>query len=146
MSDIAPDSSETPPLSAIQEAIALLLAGGATVREVARAGASQRSIYYWLSDVPAFRDRIHELRTEAFGRATGRLADLSAKAAEVLGRLMDSDTESVQLQAARSILEQAPKFRESVDMAARVAELKRWMDEVKNGAAGRNQEPGATSR
>jgi hypothetical protein len=76
---------------------------------------------------------VQQLRTELFGLAVGRLCELTGKAAGRLGELLDSQTETVALGAAKAILEAAPRLRESVDLAAQLAELQRQLAESGGG-------------
>jgi hypothetical protein len=118
------------PVSAKQETVALALASGRTVAEAAAEHhCGERTIRRWLAEVDGFRQRVQELRTELFSLTVGRLSELSVKAAEALGELLDSQTEGVRLQAARSILEHGPKLREATDLAGQVEEFRRLVEE-----------------
>jgi hypothetical protein len=92
--------------------------GAARPRRLGRTGGAA-----WLA-ADGFRPRIQELRTQLFSDAAGRLADLSARAAVVLGELLDADAAGIRLAAARCILEQGPKIRESTDLSREVEELR----------------------
>ena len=110
-------------LTVRQEAAALALAAGREVKATAKAcGVGERTLHRWRGDA-AFRSRVQELRTELFGLAVGRLCELTGKAADRLGELLDSKTETVALGAAKAILEAAPRLRESADLAAQLAAL-----------------------
>jgi hypothetical protein len=107
-----------------QEAVALALAVGQAVQEAANTtGVGRRTIYRWFKR-PAFRRRIAELRAELFGQAVGRLANLAGTAAQTLAGLLESQSETVRLQAARAVLDLGPRLRESTELAAQVAELR----------------------
>jgi hypothetical protein len=124
---------DAPRLTARQEAAALALAAGQEVKAAAAAcGVGERTLHRWREGA-AFRSRVQELRTELFGLAVGRLCELTGKAADRLGKLVDSNTETVALGAAKAILEAAPRLREAVDLAARVAELERQFAEEDAG-------------
>jgi hypothetical protein len=132
-----PEECRSVPLDARQEAVALLLAAGRSVADAAsETGAGVRTIRRWLAEDAAFRDRVQEMRTELFALAVGRLSNLSGKAADVLGQLLESQTEGIRLQAARSVLEQAPKLREATDLAAELARLKAQVEEATCGNVG----------
>jgi hypothetical protein len=99
------------------------LAGGLTVVTAARkAGLSERSAYRRLSD-DDFRRRATEARAAMVERALGRTADGMAAAALTLRRLLDSDSDSVRLGAARALLELGVKLRENCDQEGRLAAL-----------------------
>src|SRR5262245_41601872 len=81
------------------------LARGDTVRDAAReAGIGERTAYRRMRD-PEFRQRLSAVRADVLERATGRLADAGADAAETLKALLKAESESVRLGAARAILE-----------------------------------------
>jgi hypothetical protein len=130
------------PLSAKQEAAALSLAGGRTAAEtVASVGCGLRTLRRWLAEDAEFRGRVEGLRSEMFAAAVGGLAELAQKAARTLGVLLDSETDGIRLQAARSVLEHGPRLREAVDMAAQMAALRQEIEELRREhrhAAARN--------
>lgn len=101
----------------------MALAGGASIGAAADAtGFGARTIHRRLRD-PGFRKRLAELRSEAVGRAVGKLADASSDAAEALQRLLRARSEAVRLGAARAILELGCRLREAEEFAARIAAL-----------------------
>jgi hypothetical protein len=106
------------------EALAVALAAGQTLRAAATAaGIGERTATRRWAD-PGFRRRVVELRAEAVARATGKLADGMAEAADVLRQLLDADTPpAVRLGACRAMLELAVKLRESVEMEERLQAL-----------------------
>jgi hypothetical protein len=64
-------------------------------------GISARTLYRWLADDAAFQRRVDELRHEIQAQMIGRLSDVSLRASEVVGELLESDDPRVRLQAAR---------------------------------------------
>lgn len=56
-------------------------------------------------------------------RAVGRLSDAAVKAVETLVKLLDSESATAQLGAARSILELGTKLRESTEFEQRISDL-----------------------
>jgi hypothetical protein len=111
----------------------MALATGFSVAESARrAGFGERTVYRRLAE-PAFRAQVVEARAQMFSQAVGRLADLAGKAVDTLGELLDSENEGVRLQASKAVLELGPRIRESVDLAAEVADLKRRLEEGEDG-------------
>jgi hypothetical protein len=108
-----------------QEAAALALAGGKTVKQAAKAaGCSERSVHYWQAD-PVFAARLAELRTQLFGAAVGQLAGLAAKATAALAKLLRAKSETVRLGTCRAILDAGARLREGVELAARMDALER---------------------
>jgi hypothetical protein len=107
------------------DALLTALAAGATIQEAAgRAGLSERTAYRRMAE-GAFAEKLKRFRADMLQRALGRLADTSTKAVETLSELLLAKSETVRLGAARSILELATRFRESVEFDQRLAELER---------------------
>jgi hypothetical protein len=135
------------PQSGKKDMVALDLARGRNIRECADAhGLSESTVWRWLHREPAFSERVLELRSQLFGIALGELAEGARDAARTLKGLLQSKTETVRLQAARSILEYGPKLRETEELAAAVqnmqAQLAAMEDSVNGAAAGRDDLPG----
>jgi hypothetical protein len=125
MADIGRRKGET--------ALALALAGGQTVRDAAAAaGLGERTATRRVAD-PEFRLRVAELRAEMVARATGQLADGMAAAVATLRRLLDAKSESIQLGAARTLLELGQKLRESVELEGRLAAVEAVMGAGQQG-------------
>jgi hypothetical protein len=121
---MASDSVENERLSPRQEAAALALASGCTLAAAAVASkAGERTINTWLAKVPALRRRISELRADMTSQSLGRMANAMSDAADVLKRLLEAESESVRLSAARSILELGVKLRETVEFEERLVAL-----------------------
>src|SRR5262249_23194210 len=111
-----------------EDALAVALAAGQTLRDAATAaGISDRTATRRWAD-PAFRRRVAELRAAAVERATGKMADSVAEAADALRALLAAESESVRLGACRAVLELAVKLREAVELEERVAALERRVD------------------
>jgi hypothetical protein len=105
------------------EALALALATGQTLRDAAEAaGIAERTASRRWAD-PAFRQRVSELRADMVQRSLGRMADGMADAADVLRQLLAAESESVRLGAARSLLELGVKLRESAELEERLLTL-----------------------
>jgi transposase-like protein len=120
--------SQNVTLSTRKEAVAIALATGQTVSDAAAAaGATKRTVHRWLKE-SAFRDRVHELQSDLFGQAAGRLTALSAQAADALGALLSSEDEGVRLQAARLILDLGIRLREHFVLARDLDELRQRME------------------
>ena len=115
------------------EALALALATGQTLRAAAEAtGVGERTATRRWAD-PAFRHRVAELRGEMVVRGCGRLADAMVAAADVLRALLDAGTPpAVRLGAARALLELGTKLRESVELEARLVDLEAAMSNDKS--------------
>jgi hypothetical protein len=105
------------------EALAIALASGQTLREAAIAAriAERTAARRW-ADV-AFRRRVCELRGEMMGRAVGRMAEGMTAAADELRALLAAKSEAVRLGACRAMLELGVKLRETTELQERLAAL-----------------------
>jgi hypothetical protein len=109
------------------EALALALAGGQTLRAAAEAAKiAERTATRRMAD-PAFRRRVTELRGDMVQRSLGRMAEGMSEAADVLRQLLAARSESVRLGAARSLLELGVRLRESVELEQRMRDLEEHM-------------------
>lgn len=104
-------------------ALIVALASGESVREAARlSGISERTIYRRLKE-DAFIQRVNQARTAMIQQAVGRLAQSSAKASQVLEKLLDSSSERIQLQTAKAIFDSSIKLGEALMYEQRLASL-----------------------
>jgi len=127
MHESARIGTENRVLTPKQEAAAVALASGCTIEVAAReAGAGVRTIKTWLANLPAFSQRVQDLRGEMTGRALGALIANMSSAAETLGYLCrKAKSEMARLSAARAVLELSTKLRETTELAARIEALER---------------------
>lgn len=116
----------------VDELLAAALASGKTLADAAQACGCSESTARRRSREPEFLRRVSELRAEMIGRATGRLADTCAEAADALKSLLRSRNPWVKLQAARGILEAGAKMHEIAEVQREVAELKAEVAELKD--------------
>src|SRR5262245_12483245 len=87
-----------------QERLAVLLAGGRSIKAAAAASdIGERTAHRWLED-PAFRAHVAELRGRVLDEALGRLTDAAVAAADELRALLSDSNSSVRLRAALGIL------------------------------------------
>jgi hypothetical protein len=122
------------------DAFALAVASGTSLREAARsAGISESTAYRRLKD-PAFCRRVSEIRTSFLNEAVGRLSEAANEAVSTLKALLASRTDSVRLGAARTILELGPKLREQAELEERITALEREAAGVDDEAAGETDE------
>ncbi len=107
------------------EALAALLAGGASVRAAARkTGLSERTIYRRQTRT-GFAALVQQLRQEMLRQAASRLVRMTGKAVHKLNQLLDSSDERVSLQACKLVVEAALKVGERVELEARIAALEK---------------------
>jgi transposase-like protein len=114
------------------KAIAVLLTG-ATMPEVARQiGVNERTLFRWQND-PTFKAELDRQRRELAQQALASLQGLADRAVTRLGRLIDSESESVALRACQFVLEQAREHIELHDLAERVSDLESMTEEELKG-------------
>lgn len=104
------------------KAIAALMSSPTIAEAAAVIGVNERQIYRWLADV-TFSEAYRAARREAVAQSTARLQQASSAAVDTLVALLASSRPSIQLGAARSILEFAIGAVELEDIAARLAAL-----------------------
>lgn len=121
--------------AASDNALVLALASGASTSEaVERTGIGARTIHRRKKD-PEFAAKVAAVRSEMFAQGVGRLAENQALAADKLKELLKSENHSVQLGAARSILDLGSRLRETQELAERVLALEqKYGDEPESTA------------
>jgi hypothetical protein len=118
--------------NANQESAALLLASGHSIAAAAeRLEVNEKTIRRWLA--AGLQGRVRQLRTELFGQAVGVLTTISSTAAVVLGKLLSSKSERVQLNAAEVVISAAMSAAEQADLRQQVEELQAQVAELKAG-------------
>ena len=97
-----------------------LLARGSSGTESARAaGCDPKTVYRKLQD-PEFKAAVEEFRSNMLYAASGHLACVLKKAISTLEELLTSSQPSIQLGAARAILDSSLKVREAVEIESRI--------------------------
>ena len=106
------------------------LAAGSTIATTAqRAGVSPATVRRRLAD-PTFRALLARAQTELVERATAALTSASTEAVETLRELLRDGPPSTRLQAARAILDAAPKWRDTADIEQRLAAIEASLREA----------------
>jgi len=101
------------------------LAAGCSVEQAAQAaGVSMRTAYRRLA-APGFQQRLAVARDELVSAALGELVGCASEAVAALRQLLAAGDERVRLGAARSVLEQLLRLRETLTFAQRLAALER---------------------
>jgi hypothetical protein len=109
--------------SAKQDRVAVLLAAGSSIKDAGtEAGASTRIIYTCLDD-PMFERLISRYRSKLIAETLGKLAAIACKAVAALEVALESDSDSVKVRAADSILSHLVRIREHSELAERLTEL-----------------------
>jgi hypothetical protein len=99
------------------------LATGATAEEAARvAGVGVTTVYRRLKD-ETFKARLVALKAQGLEAAVSVLGAAAGIASEHLQKLLNAKSETVQLGAARSIIELGLKMREAVEIEKRLLAL-----------------------
>src|SRR5262245_4753816 len=110
------------------DAFLLALASGKTIKDAAQeCGISERTAFRRVAE-PNFRRRLNQLRADMVARAVGRLADSMTEAADKLRGLLGARSETVQLGAARSLLELGVRLKESVELEERLAAVEEQLE------------------
>ncbi len=105
------------------ERLILDLAAGLEIREAAaRAGVAESTVYRRLR-LPEFRSQVTAARSAIVERATGRLVDASTRAVDKLVGLLNAESATVALGAAKAILELGVRYRETNELETRIQEL-----------------------
>lgn len=121
------------------ERLAYHLARGVSQKEAARrAGCSPRTCARKLA-AQDFRRRVEAIRSKLMADAIGQLAGSFPVAVRTLRRLCKSQSETMQLGAARALVALILPVRQQTDLESRLNELERRIDEQstysRNGTA-----------
>jgi phage terminase small subunit len=114
------------------KAITALLTG-ANCPDVARQiGVNERTVQRWQND-PTFKAELDRQRRQLAEQALSALQGLTDRAVARLGRLIDSESESVALRACQFVIEQTREHIELEDLQLRVERLEDMSeDELKD--------------
>ena len=110
-----------------EQAIGALLSEQTLGGAAEKAGVSEVTIRRWLK-LPDFLAAYREARREVVEKAVAQLQQSSWAASATLIRLLGSGSDSIRLQAARTILDQANKGLELIDFEERLAALEQQAD------------------
>jgi AcrR family transcriptional regulator len=133
---VTENSSQHPGELPADEVLVAALASGTTIAAAARrAGCHPRTVYRRLESAE-FRGRVQRRRAELVQRTVGGLAQLGRHAATTLGRLLRSSSETVQLSAARAVLEFLLRSNEQVTLQQQVEELRQQLEGLRDGDGG----------
>lgn len=125
---MARNGTKSDGLTPKQEAVAMALASGRSIREAAKScHVGERTIKRWLAECTGFNRHIGRQRADMMNRALGRLADGMSEAANTLRALLTAEGESIRLAASRSMLELGAKLRESVELEERLQALEQQL-------------------
>jgi transposase len=95
---------------------------GLSVKDAgARAGIKESTCYRYLNE--GSRERVNQATAEAVEAAARQLSAKMSRAADTLIDLLDADSDTARLGAAREIFDTTAKLREQSDLEARVIAL-----------------------
>jgi hypothetical protein len=115
----------TAPLPPKMESLALALATGSTVAHWCQSsGVPTRTAYGWAMKAE-FKARVLEIRGAIVQAVVGRLTALTTKAADRLDGLLDSESETIRIQAIRATFGCLVDIQTHVELNERVAEIER---------------------
>ena len=119
-----------------EAAIAALLSEPTLEAAATRAGIGESTLLRWLEE-PAFQARYRDAKRRVLEHAVSRLQQSAGKAVDVLVGIAEDRTapHTARVSAARTVLDQAFRGLEVLDLAAEVAELKRRRDEAAGDGA-----------
>jgi len=103
-------------------AIASLLTEPTIATAATKAGVSESTLLRWLQE-PGFKAQFRAARRSVVESAVARLQQAATQAVDALTRNLTCGTPAVEVGAARSVLDQAIKAVELVDLAERVEAL-----------------------
>lgn len=125
MSETVSKDHELSPLSAKQQtALAALLASPTVNAAAEAAGVTARTMFRYLAD-PVFNRAFRDGRRAAVDHSLAALQTATAEAVEALRRAMKCGKPTVEVMAARSVLELSIRAVELQDVIERIEELER---------------------
>ena len=110
-----------------EAAVAALLAEKTIAEAAAKARIGETTLLRWMAE-PEFKARLRAARRLVVEGAIGRLQQAATQAVDALARNLTCGIPAVEVGAARSILDQAIRAVELVDLAERVEQLERASD------------------
>jgi len=105
-----------------------LVAGKSVADAAQAAGISLKTAYRQLKK-PAFRERLNQLRGYMLASATSRMANGMSQAVDTFFTLLNDESSSIRLRAARAIIGLGLKMRDAVDTNERLNEVERELAE-----------------
>jgi transposase-like protein len=113
--------------------LAIAVASGASISEVAAQAGIERSTIYRKLENPAFARRVAEFRDQLIQTALGRVADAMTRGADVLAQMLDSPQDHIRIRAARALISLGLRLRDSVDLTARMREVEHELGRRQEG-------------
>ena len=102
---------------------AVELAKGSSVAQAARkVGVAKATGYRW-SKKPEVCQAVEDFRRSVLQMACNRMINITGKAVETLGQLLDSKSEPIRLSAARAVLDGTVKVRELAGLEREIEQI-----------------------
>lgn len=115
-------------LTARQQRLLIELVKNPNIQTAARtAGVGRTTAYRWLAQ-PDFADELNRRRNEAMNEALSSVKSLTARAAQELVRLLDTQDERLLRHICNDILGHAIKVRETEQIEQRLAKLEKQLN------------------
>ena len=103
--------------------LALALASGTSISDVAaQADIDRRPVYRKLED-PDFRRLVAEYRDRLISTALGRIADSMTRGADALVQMIDAPEPHIRIRAIRTLFSFGMRLRDSIDLNTRMREV-----------------------
>jgi uncharacterized protein YerC len=119
------DENRSESLSPRQSKVISILIQARTIEDGAKkAGVSKTTIYKWMH-ITSFREELTRRKNEVMDVALEDLKTHVKKAVEVLGALLNSDSEAIRRYVANDILTHALKAKELQDIEERLSGIER---------------------
>lgn len=135
--ETAPNGPLAGELTPKQERAALAVARGLTNAEAAKqAGCGERTLKTW-KGIPAFRERVAEIRAEMTARALGRLTEGLDFAVTALRKMLTAKSEQSRMSAIRTLFDVTLKLKEQTELEDRMAALEQQAKEAQTAHRGR---------
>ncbi|GAP11046.1 hypothetical protein BECAL_02228 [Bellilinea caldifistulae] len=118
-------------LTARQKRFLQALLTSKSAREAAhKCGIGEKTAYRWLRQ-PAFREALQEAESGLLEEAMRRLLSMQSGALDALSDLVtDRRLPGARLAAAKTVLDAVLRFRNAVELEARITDLERRIDEA----------------
>lgn len=118
-----------------QKAIMALLTEPTITQAAERSGVGETTLYRWMKE-EEFDQAFRDARKKAFSQTISRLQQTTTNAVQTLEAVMGDEKApaSSRVTAAKTVIEMAFKAYELEDMAAKVEEIQRYIEGVKDNA------------
>jgi AcrR family transcriptional regulator len=103
--------------------LAIALASGTSISEVASKANIERSTVYRKLENPEFRRLVAEFRDRLIATALGRIAENMSRGADALAEMLDSPQPHIRIRAIRTLFTLGIRLRDSVDLTTRMREV-----------------------